>query len=114
MAGYPPEVLPAFSLSTQELPELGGRAGLNELKQAAFSTAIGQASGFVPTDDGGFVVYVESQQPVDETTMNAELPQFLASIRRSRQNEAFNEWLGMEARKQFGNLAIFQQTDAAK
>ena len=46
--------------------------------------------------------------------MNAELPQFLASIRRSRQNEAFNEWLGMEARKQFGNLAIFQQTDAAK
>ena len=114
MAGFPPEMLPPFSLSTQELPELGGRAGLNELKQAAFSTAIGQASGFAPTDDGGFVVYVESQQPADETTMNAELPQFLASIRRSRQSEAFNEWLGMEARKQYANLPVFQQTDAAK
>jgi hypothetical protein len=107
-------MLPPFSLSTPELPELGDRAGLNELKQAAFSTAIGQASSFAPTDDGGFVVYVESQQPADETTMNAELPQFLASIRRSRQSEAFNEWLGMEARKQYANLEVFQQNDAAK
>ena len=115
LAGFPPELLPPFSLNTREMPELDGRAELNQIKQAAFSTAVGQASGFEPTDDGGFVLYVESRQPADEETMNADLPQFLASLRRSQQNEAFNEWLGMEARKQFGNMAVFQQAaEAAK
>ena len=38
-AGLQPQVLPAFSLSTQELPELGERAELNQLKQAVFTTS---------------------------------------------------------------------------
>lgn len=108
-AGHVPETLPPFSLSTQELPEIGGRANLNELKQAAFTAGVGHASEFVPTDDGGFVVYIESQQPVNEVQMNADLPQFLASLRREEETQAFNDWLGTEARKEFGNVPIFQQ-----
>jgi len=107
-----PKPLPPFSLSTQELPELGDRAGLNDLKQAAFTAGVGHASGFVQTDDGGFVVYVESQQPADKAQMDAAMPQFLASVRSERQNEAFNEWLGMEFQKQFGNLPVFKQAAA--
>ena len=45
-AGLQPEVLPPFSLSTQELPELGDRADLNQLKQAAFTTPAGHAERF--------------------------------------------------------------------
>ena len=55
-AGFPPQILPPFSLSTRELPELGNQAELNQLKQAAFSTPPGKASGFVDTADGGFIL----------------------------------------------------------
>jgi hypothetical protein len=96
-AGLQPQVLPPFSLSTRELPELGGRSELSQVKQAAFTTAVGHASDFQPTDDGGFVLFVQSQLPVDQSVMNAELPQFTESLRRSRENEAFNEWLQTEA-----------------
>ena len=108
-AGVVPETLTPFSLSTQELPEVGGGAELNELKQAAFSAGVGRASGFEQTDDGGFIVYVQSQLPVDQAEMNSEFPQFLAAVRSRRQNEAFNEWLNIEAHNQFGNLPAFQQ-----
>jgi hypothetical protein len=108
-AGFVPEPLPYFSLSTRELPELGDHADLNQLKQAAFSIGVGRASGFEQTGDGGFVVYVQSQLPVDRTAMNSDMPQFLAAVRRSRESEAFNEWLGTEAHTQFGNMAVFQK-----
>jgi peptidyl-prolyl cis-trans isomerase D len=90
--GLPPQTLPPFSMSTRELPELGERADLNQLKQAAFTTAVGHVSNFQETDTGGFVLFVQSQLPVDQAVMNAELPQFTETLRRSRENEAFNEW----------------------
>ena len=49
-AGLQPQVLPAFSLSTPELPELGERAELNQLKQAVFTTPVGKTSGFEATE----------------------------------------------------------------
>jgi hypothetical protein len=107
--GFVPEPLPDFSLSTRELPELGERIDLTQLKQAAFGAGIGRASGFEQTGDGGFVVFVQAQLPVDQAAMNSDMPQFLAAVRRSRESEAFNEWLGTEAHKQFGNMAIFQK-----
>jgi hypothetical protein len=108
-AGLPPQVLPPFSLSTRELPGFGDRVDLNQLKQAAFSTAPGRASGFEPDGVGGFIVYVQSQLPVDQSAMNAELPQFTATLRRSRQSEAFNQWLGTELHTEFGQMKVFQQ-----
>ncbi|HSY10255.1 MAG TPA: peptidylprolyl isomerase [Candidatus Dormibacteraeota bacterium] len=108
-AGLKPEILPPFSLSTKELPELAARAELNRLKQAAFTTPVGRASDFQETDDGGFIVFVQSQLPVDETKMDSDLPQFTATLRRSRENEAFNQWLGTELHKEFGQMKIFQQ-----
>lgn len=92
-AGLAPQVLPPFSLSTRELPELGGNAELNQVKQTAFTTPVGQASGFEQNNVGGFVVFVQSQLPMDQSVMNAEMPQYIASLRRSRESEAFNEWV---------------------
>jgi peptidyl-prolyl cis-trans isomerase D len=96
-AGLSPQTLPPFSLSTRELPALGGRVELNQVKQVAFTTPVGRASRFQETEDGGFILFVESQLPVDRAVMGADLPQFTESLRRARENEAFNTWLQAEA-----------------
>jgi hypothetical protein len=82
---------------TQELPELGDHATLGQIKSAAFTTALGKASPFERTQDGGFILSVRSKQPADQSTMAADLPQFIQSMRRQRQNEAFAEWYQTEA-----------------
>jgi hypothetical protein len=96
-AGLKAEVLPPFSLSTQEMPELGERASLGQIKQAAFTTPIGKPSAFIQAGDGGFILLVQSKLPLDQTQMASELPQFTQNLRRSRENEAFNQWLQTEA-----------------
>jgi len=103
-AGLKPQALPPFSLLTQELPELGNPTLLALFKQTAFSTPVGHASDFMETGDGGVVLYVQSQLPLDQTVMNAQLPQFTAKLRHARQNEAFNEWLQFEASRELRNV----------
>jgi hypothetical protein len=112
-AGLQPETLPPFSLSTQELPELAGRATVAQLKQATFATPTGHAGGFEDTEDGGFIVYVQSRLPVDQSAINAGLPQYTAGLRRERQSEAFNQWIQAEANRQFPNIPFFKQQAAA-
>ena len=104
-----PQMLPPFSLSTRELPALGDRAELNQVKQAAFSTEVGHVSNFVETGDGGFILFVQSQLPVDQAVMNAELPQFTDSLRRSRENEAFNQWLQIAASRALSDTPVARQ-----
>jgi len=108
-AGLQPQILPAFSLSTAQLPELGGGVELNQLKQAAFTTPAGKPSGFETTTTGGFIVYVQSRLPIDQTKMNADLPQYTASLRRERQNEAFGQWLNLEANRELRTTPVFRQ-----
>jgi len=91
--------LPPFSLSTQKLPAADARVPLNQLKQLAFSTPPGKASGFLPTTEGGVIVYVRAKLPIDQVKMKAELPDFVNYVRRTRQNEAFNEWFRRQAER---------------
>ena len=111
-AGHAPLVLPAFSLSTPEMPELDERASLGQVKQAAFTTAVGRASNFVPTADGGFTLFVREILPVDQQLKAGQLPQFTAQVRRARQNEAFNLWLQGEANRELRNTPFFQKMTA--
>lgn len=108
-AGLHPEVLPPISLSTRELPEVDGRADLNELKQTMFSTPVGKTSHFVQTGDGGFIVFVQSQLPMDQAAMNAGLPRFAAALREQRQTEAFYQWLNLEANRQLRGTSLFRE-----
>jgi hypothetical protein len=109
-----PQVLPPFSLGTRELPELDGKAELNQVKQAAFTTPVGHASGFEPNNVGGFIVFVQSQLPVDRATMNAEMPQFINSLRRERESGAFNQWLQLEANRDLSDTPLARQAAAAR
>jgi len=107
--GLQPQVLPPFSLSTRELPALGDRAELNQVKQAAFTTAVGHVSNFQETRDGGFILFVQSQLPIDQAVKAAELPQFTEALRRTRENEAFNEWLRVEASRALQDTPFARQ-----
>jgi len=112
-AGQSPQILPAFSLSTTELPELEDRASIGQIKQAAFTTAPGHASNFQPTSDGGFVLFVQQLLPIDTAKKNSDLPQFFAQVRRARQGEAFNLWLQGEANRELRDTPFFQKQTAA-
>lgn len=91
--------IPPFSLSTRSLPGLDETVNINQLKQLAFSTAVGKVSPFVPTADGGIVMFVRERLPIDEAKMNEQLPAFSQYVRQSRQSEAFNDWFRREAER---------------
>jgi hypothetical protein len=74
-----------------------------------FTTPVGKAGDFEATRDGGFIVYVQSRLPIDQAKMNSDLPQYLAAFRRERQNEAFSQWVNLEANRQLRNTPVFRQ-----
>jgi ribosomal protein L39E len=77
-----------------------------------FTTSVGKTSDFVPTSDGGFVVYVQSRLPIDQAKMNSDLPQYITALRRERQNEAFGQWVNLEANRQLRYLPVFREQAA--
>ncbi|HVU09404.1 MAG TPA: SurA N-terminal domain-containing protein [Verrucomicrobiae bacterium] len=111
-AGLKPQILEPFSLNTRELPDFSDRAELNQLKQIAFTTPVGHASDFAETEDGGFILFVQSKLPLDEAKMKTDLPQFTATLRRSRQAELFDQWLMLEANRTLKDTPIFRQAVA--
>jgi peptidyl-prolyl cis-trans isomerase D len=98
-AGYKAVALPPFSLSTRSLPEVEEHLSLNQLKQMAFGTPPGKVSNFQPTQEGGAILFVKAKLPVDPATMQKELPGFVNYVRRTRQEEAFNDWFRKEAER---------------
>jgi len=112
-AGLQPQTLPPFSLGTQSLPELGDHASyLTQLKQSSFGTPVGRSSQFELTEDGGFIVHVQSRQPVDPAVKKNDLPQYTVSLRRQRQSEAFNAWLQAEASRELTHTPLFTKQAA--
>ena len=107
--GFTPVVLSPFSLSSAEVPEAGDRAPIRDLKEAAFTTAPGRVSRFMPTAEGGFVLYVQRLEPMDTTKKTADLPAFIAQMRRGRESEAFNIWINNEASREFRNIPALQK-----
>ena len=104
-----PAQLPAFSISTRSLPDVEDMVSLNQLKQIAFGTAPGKLSPFQPTMEGGLVVYVRNKLPLDEAKAQTELPTFVSNLRRSRQQEAFEDWFRKEAEKALRDTPVAQQ-----
>ena len=104
--------LPAFSISTRALPEAEDFVSVGQLKQAAFTTAPGKLSSFQPTSEGGMLLYVKAKLPLDQAKMQAELPTFVANLRRSRQQEAFDNWLRRESDIGLANTPPFARPKA--
>ena len=108
-ANVRPVLPPPFSISSRTIGGIEGRVNLPQFKQAAFSTPSGQVSNFVPTGDGGFIVFVQAKLPLDEVRMKTDLPDFTRAVRQTRKGEAFNEWFRREAEKGFRDVPFFHQ-----
>ncbi|HEY6170165.1 MAG TPA: hypothetical protein VI454_19185, partial [Verrucomicrobiae bacterium] len=99
--------VPGFSLSSRSVDGLDRTVSLFDLQNVAHSLTPGQASGFSPTREGGFVIFLKSRLPANEDKMKEEMPQFMSEVRRARQNQAFQEWFRktMETVRVTGRLA---------
>jgi len=111
-AGQAPVALKPFSLNSREIPEAEGHADVRQVLNTAFSTQPGHVSQFVDSNDGGFVLYVQSLLPVDLAEKNKNLPAFEEQLRRSRENEAFNLWLEAEASRELAKTPILDEMKA--
>jgi len=108
-AGVHPVSLSPFSLTSGEIPQLGNHQNVSdEVKRTAFNLMPGQASNFVETEDGGFIVFVNKRTPVDTATMKEALPEFMTQLRGSRANEFFNIWLYTEKNRELQKTPLFR------
>ncbi len=89
--------IPEFSASTSSLTNIDERINFRTLHNFASDLKKGQASQFIPTADGGMVIYMQDRIPVPEDKVKEHLPEFLSRLRLYRQNEAFNQWFRKEA-----------------
>ena len=101
-------LIPPFALNARELPAGVEQITLDQLKQIVFDTPVGKSSGFIPTREGGLLVFVQQRLPVDDATMRAEMPAFINSVRQGRQNEAINFWYRREAEKSLRDTPLAQ------
>ncbi|HHY86341.1 MAG TPA: hypothetical protein GYA07_12550 [Verrucomicrobia bacterium] len=108
-AGVKPVTVPPFSRSTRQLEAVQERMMLPQYAQIAFSTPVGQASGFSATRDGGVIVYVKEDLPVDEAKLTAELPTFLRYLQQQRRQAAAELWFQREASAALGNIPALQR-----
>jgi hypothetical protein len=96
-----PRRLSPFSLTSTSIPELPDKSVFEQVQDVAGKLHAGQCSPFIPTADGGFLLFVKSQLPLDEATLQRDLPVFLASMRERLQIAAFNAWLGRQYQLHF-------------
>ena len=89
--------LPPIARATREAPGLPPNVYLQQLKNVAFSLEPGKPSPFIPTMDGGFILFLRGRLPMDEAKMKADLAEYGASMRQQRQNEAYAMWFRKQA-----------------
>jgi hypothetical protein len=110
-AGLKVTPLPPISRATREAPDLPQNIYLPQLKNVAFNLQVGKASPYLPTMEGGFILYLRTKLPVNETKMKGELAEFTAGMSAQRQNEAFGLWFRKQA--EHADLPINRATKQA-
>lgn len=89
--------LPGFAMTSNSIPGIEDRAESQQIQAVAYNMATGKVSPFVPTAQGGFILYLRERLPVDESKMREQMPTLLDRMREQREVEAFTQWLGREA-----------------
>ena len=104
-----PVKLPAFSLSSRTMPEVESHITLGRLQELAYGLSTGATSTFVPTSEGGLVLHIAARTPPSNSKLHDDLPRFLAQLRASRQNEAFQSWFNHEAPTALRDTPLMRQ-----
>ncbi|MCX6903751.1 MAG: SurA N-terminal domain-containing protein, partial [Verrucomicrobia bacterium] len=98
-AGLKSVPLPPISRALRQAPELPESVSLPQLKNVAFRLQVGESSSFLPTMDGGFILYLRSKLPFNEAKMKDDLVEYASTMRAQRQNEAFGLWFRKQAER---------------
>jgi hypothetical protein len=96
-----PQNLSPFSLTSASIPEVPDKSEFEQLQDVAGKMHAGQCSPFIPTADGGFLLYVKAQLPVDQAALQRDMPAFLARMRERFQIAAFNAWFARQMQLHF-------------
>lgn len=98
-AGFEPADIPPFARSTRIIEGLPPGLDSGSVRSASFETAPGEISGFQPSREGGFILFVEELIEADEEEMKEALPEYLAEMRRRNASRAFEDWMRNEAQR---------------
>ena len=90
-AGATAENLPGFSLGNP--PPVDAAPDFSELASAAGELPLGGLSKFLPSGEGGALVYVRSRSGVDEAKFDKSKDVEAMRIRYQKTRAAFEEWL---------------------
>ncbi|MGA2243351.1 MAG: SurA N-terminal domain-containing protein [Verrucomicrobiota bacterium] len=114
-AGQAPVAMKPFSLSSKDILEADEHGiDARQIQYVAAQTQPGRMSPFVPTSDGGFVLFVESLMPVDEKLRSEEMPKFLQQLRQRRLSEMFSRWLFTEENRELASTPVPKEVAADK
>ena len=107
--------VPAFALSARSVPkleELG--ANLQQVRRQLTQLAPGKTTTFIPTREGGYLLYLRSRSPVAEEKVKSDLPEYLEAMRDTRQSTAFNGWFRKEFEPTLKEMEQTKQAAAPK
>ncbi len=91
-AGYQSLAVTNFSNETRILDGLPSRLTVGELVRVAAELAPAKVGPFTPAADGGFVLYLDSRDPVADDTLKEALPEYLTQQRLYGRYGAFSDW----------------------
>ncbi len=104
--GQTAEDLPAFSADDAFRDAPSTQFPDNQLiTEAAETLNAGEMSKFLPTPDGGLLVYVKARQPADMAKFEEQQALLTTQYRLSKERTAFVEWL--RTRREAAGLQIF-------
>jgi hypothetical protein len=96
-----PQTLSPFSLTSTAIPELPDKADFEQVMNTAARMHPGQCSPFIPTANGGFILYIKAPLPVDEAALKRDMPAFLNRMRDHLQTAAFSAWFNKQYQLHF-------------
>jgi hypothetical protein len=111
-ANVPVVKVPPFGLSTRALPAMEGHINFGRLQDVAYGLPAGYTSPFVPTQAGGLLLHMVSRAPASDEKLKEELPAFMAQMRQTRANEAFQAWLMRESQTGLKDTPLARQQQA--
>ncbi len=106
---------PAFAVSARSVPELEVLGiKLMQIRRPLTQLTVGKAMSFMPTREGGYVLFLRSRLPVAADKIKSDLPGYLDELRESRQSTAFNAWFRREFEPTLKELEQSRQVVSAK
>ena len=90
-AGQTAESMPGFALASP--PPQNAAPDFSEIATAGAELSVGEMSKFLPSADGGALVYVRSRSGIDEAQYDKAKDTFALRMKRQKTREAFEEWL---------------------